>query len=281
MDLSRAAEADAIELNIPGLSAGLKMYLHGTDDRMISAKLRQEGCWEAYETELTLQILKPGDVYVDVGANIGYYTLLAAARAGEQGQVLAYEPDPQNFALLKANVALNHLTQVHLFPYGLYDQNQDAALFLSRDNFGDHRLYDSPADTAGAERESRKITLVNGAEHVSQWTQQIDFLKIDTQGAEYFVLKGLMPLILRNRHHLHIMLEFCPYGIRHSGGDGHAFLQLLEEMNMQFQIVDHQQRCLIPAQIHHFAEWVEAMAQEPQNEGFINLLISPKGSDGC
>lgn len=261
-----------IELNIPGLRPGLKMQLHGSDDQMISAKLLKDRCWEPYETELTLKHLKPGDTYVDVGANIGYYSLIAAQRVGANGKVIAYEPDADNFALLKHNVDLNNLSQVQIFPYALYDQNTEGKLFLSDDNFGDHRIY-----AADNRRKSRAITLVNGNEHLSQYTNKIDFLKIDTQGAEFFVLKGLKPLILKNRNHLRMIVEFCPFGIRHSGADGHDVVQLLDSLEMQYHIIDHQQQCLIAAESHHFSEWVTKMADEPLNEGFINLFVTPKG----
>jgi len=260
-----------IELNIPGLAPGLKMQVHGAGDQMISPALRKDHCWEPYETWLTLQHLQPGDVYVDVGANIGYYTLVAAQRVGSQGKVIAYEPDPDNFALLKANVELNKLAQVEIFPCALYDRNTDGKLFLSDDNFGDHRIY-----AATETRNSHEITLVHGDEHLSELTKRIDFLKIDTQGAEFFVVNGLKPLLMSNRHHLRMILEFCPYGIRHSGADGHALVQLLGDLDMQLHIIDHQQECLIPAEMHHLSEWVTRMTEEPENEGFVNLLLTPR-----
>ncbi len=263
---------NVIELNIPGLAPGLKMQLHETGDEMISTRLRRDHCWEPYETHLTLKHLQPGETYVDVGANIGYYTLLAAQRVGSQGRVIAYEPDRDNFQLLKSNVALNGFSQVTIFPYALYDRNTAGQLFLSDNNFGDHRIYIS-ADA----RQSQEIHLVHGGEHLSQQIEKMDFLKIDTQGAEFFVVKGLQQLIMQNRDHLRIIMEFCPFGIRHSGANGDDLIQLLEEMNMQYHIVDHQQECLIPAQSHHLTEWVKQMADESHNEGFINLLITPSG----
>lgn len=265
--------ADSITLDIPGLAPGLQMYLHPAGDRIISARLREARCWEAYETALTLQYLQPGETYVDVGANIGYYTLLAARRVGPQGRVIAYEPDDDNFALLQANVALNDLVQVALFPYALADKPASGRLYLSGDNFGDHRIYDA----AGEQRASRAITLVNGDAHLGQQTARIDFLKIDTQGAEYFVLQGLAGLLERNRDHLRMMLEVCPYGIRHAGADGHELVRLLEALQLQYHIIDHQQCRLIPAQAHHLHDWISQMADEPLNEGFVNLLVTPAG----
>lgn len=273
-----ARHNDIIELQVEGIAPGLRLRVHGGGDQMISARLREEHCWEPYETALTLQHLHPGDVYVDVGANIGYYTLVAAARVGAQGAVLAYEPEPGNFALLQANVAMNGLPQVQTFNLALYDQDADGKIYLSADNFGDHRVYGNDGGDEGAgARESRAITLVHGGRHVGQRVPRIDFLKIDTQGAEFFVLNGLHQLVLENRKHLRMVIEFCPWGIRQSGADGHELLRLLDATGMDYHIIDHQQECLIPAQSHHLAEWIDRMAQEPDNEGFINLLVVPAG----
>lgn len=265
-----------IDLDIKGLAPGLRMQVHEGGDQMISAALRRDHCWEAYETALTLKLLKPGEVYVDVGANIGYYTLVAAQQVGPAGKVFAYEPDPANFALLASNVELNGLSQVQIFPCALYDKAAEGELFLSGDNFGDHRIY-PPAAGSGEARSHRRISLVHGDTHLGERTQRIDFLKIDTQGAEYFVVNGLQQLIRHNRDQLRLVLEFCPYGIRHSGADGHELVRLLDDFGMQLQIIDHQQQCLIPAQAHHLNEWVSRMADEPQNEGFVNLLLLPPG----
>lgn len=248
------------------------MQIHASGDRMISETLRRERCWEPYETAITLGHLQAGDVYVDVGANIGYYTLVAAARVGAQGKVFAYEPDTANFELLKTNIALNNLKQVQAFPLALHDTSSNGKLFLSSDNFGDHRIYD-----AGEARPSQPIRLAHGDTHLGQLTDRIDFLKIDTQGAECSVVKGLQQTLLANRDHLRVILEFCPYGIRHSGADGLELVRLLDALDMQWQIIDHQQQCLIPAESHHFSDWVKRMADEPHNEGFVNLLLLPKG----
>lgn len=186
-----------ISLDIPGLAPGLQMQVHASGDRMISESLRRDRCWEPYETAITLQHLQAGDIYVDVGANIGYYTLVAAARVGTQGKVFAYEPDAANFRLLETNIALNNLAQVQAFPLALHHQHAEGKLFLSRDNFGDHRIYE-----AREARQSQPIKLVHGASHLDALTDHIDFLKIDTQGAECFVVQGLQQTLLDNRAHL-------------------------------------------------------------------------------
>jgi FkbM family methyltransferase len=260
-----------VELNIAGVSKQLKMSVHGSKDTIISEKLRAEQCWEPYETQLVITHFKAGGVFVDVGANIGYYTLLASAIAGPNGKVLCYEPDVENFVLLQENVRLNDLHNVTLHALALSDRNEDGELFLSTDNFGDHRIYSD-----GGVRNSRPIQLVHGDQHLEPQTQHIDFLKIDTQGAEYFVVNGLRKLIAANSAHLCMIVEFCPYGIRHSGANGHQLIDLIESFGMQYHIIDHIEHRLIPAQAKDLRDWVTGLAQEPNNEGFINLFVTPR-----
>ena len=103
--------ATTVPLNIPGLDVPLSLQVHGQRDKVISERLRREGVWEPYETHLVLNLLEPGGVFVDVGANLGYFSILAAACVGERGRVYAFEPDPDNFALLQANSETNGFGQ--------------------------------------------------------------------------------------------------------------------------------------------------------------------------
>lgn len=263
----------AIPLQVPGLVESLAIFTHDQRDQIISARLKESGVWEAYETELTLQLVKSGDVYVDVGANIGYYSLIASRLVGDTGKVISYEPDSDNFALFQRNITHNHCHNIQANNAALYDQDGEGKLFISTDNLGDHRIYPSPE-----QRESKSITLHNGSDHVSKYSQHIDFIKIDTQGAEFFVVNGLMPLIQKNAAHLHMIVEVCPYGIRKSGSHGIDLLNLLEQSGLQFFIIDHIQYQLIPTHAQKLKDWVSDLDNTPDNEGFINLLMAHKNS---
>ncbi|GAI28794.1 unnamed protein product [marine sediment metagenome] len=74
---------------------GNKMYVN-TDDRGFAPILLVDGVWEKYKTEVFKQMVKEGMVVVDIGANIGYYTLIGAELVGESGIVYAFEPEPSN-----------------------------------------------------------------------------------------------------------------------------------------------------------------------------------------
>lgn len=269
-----ADHSQAIRLHIDGIEQALQLFLHGNKDQIISERLRKEGVWEAYETELSVKLLSAGQTYIDVGANIGYYSVIASRCVGDNGTVISYEPDADNFALLNKNITANQLKNIQSFPYALYDKDGEGKLYLSADNFGDHRIYQSPID-----REHQSIRLINGGQHLSTLCDHVDFIKIDTQGAEFFVLNGLMDVVMRNKEHLRMIIEVCPYGIRKSGSHGLELLQLLDSTGMQYHIIDHIGHALIPAESHHLADWIKSLDADLLNEGFINLLVSPKGYD--
>ena len=68
--------ATNIPLSIPGLDEPLRLQVHDSRDQVISQRLRETGSWEPFETSLLLDLLQPGDVFVDVGANLGYFLSL-------------------------------------------------------------------------------------------------------------------------------------------------------------------------------------------------------------
>jgi FkbM family methyltransferase len=186
-----------------------------------------------YEPELTGLIqrqTKPGNVAVDIGANIGYYTLILARCVGPQGRVFAFEPDPVNFALLKKNVETNGYANVVLVNKALSDKAASAKLFLATDNLGDHRIFD-PGDG----RRSIPIETVALDDFMADPPVSVDVIKMDVQGAEYRALRGMRSVLARSKS-LTLFSEFWPYGLFKAGDDPEAFLALLRDLG--FTIYD-------------------------------------------
>src|SRR5437899_2146086 len=149
------------------------------------------GQYEPQETALVRAILKPGMTFVDVGANWGYFTMLAAHRVERKGRVISLEPDPRLFPVLMENIDANHLSQVTSFQTAA--ANQCGWLTLagfdeSGGNFGLSRV-------VGRYQESdRKFRVA--AQSLDEIFRQenleaVDLVKMDIEGAEGLALQGM------------------------------------------------------------------------------------------
>src|SRR5437870_2877368 len=119
-----------------------RMLLHDVEkDVWVSGMLARGQSYEPFETQWIQYLVRPGDVVLDIGAHIGYYTTLLSQLVGVHGKVVAFEPDPTNFTLLQQNVARIACTNVTLYNLALSDRNGTVALYLSADNAGDHRIW--------------------------------------------------------------------------------------------------------------------------------------------
>lgn len=193
------------------------------DDYVISPALAINGEFEPWETELVKGEIRLGDTVLDVGANIGYYTLIFARLVGPRGRVYAFEPDPVNFALLRHNVALNGYRNVVLVNKAVSDKVAKGSLYLSESNPGDHRIYDS-ADG----RSSKSIAMTTLDSYFHGQGQRINFIKFDIQGAEPMALRGMTKLLECNER-LKMVVEFWPYGLAKNGASAAELLAFLSK----------------------------------------------------
>lgn len=262
----------AYPLNVAGIERPLRMWVHQEGvDAHVSKRIREEGIWEPYETQLVIEALqsRKGDnfCFVDVGANLGYYSVIAATVLGENDRVFAFEPEPANFAILSKNIAENQLGNVLATHAGLSNVSEAGELYLNPENRGDHQIYNAKND-----RQSTPITLLHGDEFFAE-QQRVDFIKIDTQGAEYHVLSGMAALIRRSLPDLKLIVEFWPYGLRKAGHSGEALLDLLLDFDLPMNLIDHIGHGLIPCSETDIRDWIQQTDADPENEGFINLLL--------
>ena len=127
-------------------------------------------------------LLRPGDYAVDVGANVGVYTLLFARLVGPSGRVTAIEADPANFAALSRNVILNGYDQVSLVAAGASDRRERLALHHHRDNLGMHSFVHDFGEGAAVVECHPLVDLMGPA--------PVRIMKLDIEGFEYRVLNG-------------------------------------------------------------------------------------------
>ncbi len=224
-------------IELPDL-APFSLAVHREPDRYISWAIRNLGVWEPLETRLVCHVLERGDTFVDVGANLGWFAVMAAYCVGRDGAVFAIEPEPRNFDLLRHNLELNHLEQVVALRAAAGASEGAALLHRSADNLGDHRLYASPG--VGDPIEVEQIRLDRILESVDR---PLDLVKIDCQGAEPAVLEGLGQRLYEDQPML--ILEFWPFGLEASGVGTARFFELLGTLEGELFVIDDQRDRLV------------------------------------
>ena len=172
---------------------------------------------------------------VDIGANIGVIGI-GAAYMGLVKNVVAIEPDPNNFALLKRNVQQNDLNDRSMcLPYAIAEQNGELQFELSRDNYGDHRLHSDNTITTGKElfdESNRQIIFVRSKpldeiinELPENFARDISLVWIDVQGYEGYVFSSGQAFFKRG---MPVMVEIWPYGVRRAGMQDERFCDIVK-----------------------------------------------------
>jgi FkbM family methyltransferase len=153
------------------------------------------GIWEPHITALFYSLLKPGDVMVDVGANIGYFSMLASRIVGPVGNVYAVEASPSTRQRLETNLRLNGVSNVTVLPCAAWNEAGRATFYTDPDNRGGSSLRELHADVQADEVELVRLDDILPPEDFDR----IRLIKIDIEGAEYQALQGLERILKTNR----------------------------------------------------------------------------------
>lgn len=177
------------------------------------------------ERHLYRHLIKPGMVIVDIGANIGMYTLFFAQHVGQDGEVHAFEPDPTNFRLLSD--ALSHRKNIFLNQSAIGNKTGKISLYLSSSMNVDHRAYD-----CGGSRNIISVSSITLDDYFPLG-KHVDFIKMDVQGFEYHALLG-MSGVLRDNEQVKLILEYYPSGLNTAGSSIHELRTFL--MKREFSL---------------------------------------------
>ncbi len=181
------------------------------------------GEWEPEETAVLRELLSPGSVFYDIGANVGYFTLLAAQIVGPTGHVYAFEPNEVILPQLRNNVAINALDNVTVLPVALADEEGTATFHaVGGANSGTSSLR---AEVGGT---SFDVDLVRLDELVrTRGLRPPDVIKMDIEGAECRALAG-MGETLRSAGDLSLLVEVSDRFLRQASGSEAELIDLLQ-----------------------------------------------------
>lgn len=164
------------------------------------------GDFKKYQNNITVACLRPGDICLDVGANVGYYTLIMSRAVGPQGQVYAFEPVPSTFAYLNQILTETKSTNVKTFQMAVSDSIGEAELIYEKDGDlsacvkGQGIYADDPVSLGKNMKPQCKIkTITMDAIVADNNLKHIDFIKTDCQGADLNILQSSINIIEKFR----------------------------------------------------------------------------------
>ena len=211
------------EVTVPMGSRRIRIDLR---DRIIAKRLYLGVAWERDLQELLAAMSLRGGVCLDIGANIGIHSLTMSELVGPAGRVYAFEPERRNFALLEANLKLNRVTNVTAAATALGDSVGTCRLAVSPNNFGDHRVASSTEGLGG----DVPITTVDAA-MATVPDGAVRFVKVDVQGYEHHILRGMRATLERNPD-LILALEVFPQALRAAGSSAQEVMERLRDLGM-------------------------------------------------
>ena len=209
------------------LPSGLSLRVNLLDEGVSSGILR--GSWEPAETNFMLSVLQPGDAVLDIGANVGWFTLILAQALGPDGHVFAFEPRSDIFAWLERSARENGFSErctLHKLALGAEAGERSIGWFPDEKNDG-HSFLTPAGATPSADMWNETVRVARlddlGIE------RRIRLIKLDVEGAEVDVLSGGRNLIARDRPI--VVSEAFPKWLRRSGNtDAYAFLHALDDL---------------------------------------------------
>ncbi len=204
---------------------GYSMFLDKGDSTGYSTKE-----YEKDTTELIKNNIKEGDVVIDLGANIGYYTLLMAKLVGKNGRVFAFEPEPKNLELLKRNIQLNTLKNITVIEKAVSNKVGEDNLYIDKKYIGSHTLYNEFTD-----KKPIKVEVTTIDKFFEDYKGKINFIKMDIEGSEYRALEGMSDLIIKNN--VKLIIEYATSRIIENGNTPNEFMSLIKSLGFKHKLI--------------------------------------------
>jgi FkbM family methyltransferase len=205
-----------------------KIYVMN-NDLDVGVGIIRSKVYEPHITHIFEQLLKSGSTFLDIGANIGYYTLLAASLVGDVGQVLSFEPNFQNLQLLYSSILENKFQNIVVYPFAASDSHE----LLKLKSFGSNGFLEPPSYCQSNLQLVQSIRV----DDLLQSVRQINLVKIDIEGYEPLAIAG-MDKLLRNYRPI-IISEYSPWHIQHRcQRNPEDYLKQLASYNYRLHIID-------------------------------------------
>jgi FkbM family methyltransferase len=194
------------------------------------------GVWEPNLTRFLERRLKSGDVFVDIGANIGYFTLQASRLVGDTGKVIAFEASPKVYAYLLENLRRNVADNVDARNLAVSDRKGMVKVFLGHDtNIGET----STLAVDGFAYECEIQTESLGTLVAADLLKKVRIIKVDVEGAEWDVVQGMLGLLAAADERVEIVIEIIPRRLRTMNRDSQDIVDIFSEFGFYPYRLEH------------------------------------------
>jgi FkbM family methyltransferase len=227
-----------------------KMFLHPNDGLRLSIR----GIHNEEEAMMVRNNIKKDEIVVDLGAHIGYYSLMMAKLVGKNGKVFAFEPEPRNLELLYKNIKVNLYKNVKVIPKAVSDIDGECSLFVGQESFGANKIF-KPKKTDTQKFEEIKTKTIRLDDYFEElgFLKKISFIKMDIEGSEVRALQG-MKNILEFNENLKIFTEINRDALEDSNSNFRDMLEFLKNYDFKFYISDKKEHEWDKVEIDDFEE---------------------------
>ena len=240
------------------LDGTMKMFLDKGDS--VGYSLEE---YEPFAVKIIKKHIKKGDVVIDGGASLGYFTLRFADIVGSNGEVFAFEPNGNNIPILLDSINENKFNdRVRLIQAALTDTDGEGELFVAP-GAGSSVMYD--------EGRFSKVQRVKTQTIDSYFAnKRVDFIKLDIDGSEFYALKGAKETI-QNNPNIKMLVEFSPQRIIDTGHQPEDVINLLKEYGFKIFCVSEGDKNLEEGVINVF-KLCELNKEKTRWGHYVNLL---------
>lgn len=250
----------------------LKMRLYGGDELSHLIYCRH---FEIKEREFLNSFLRDRDIFIDVGSNLGLFTLIASRKIGPTGRAFAFEPSPLTFARLEENVQLNGLANVHCVNAALSDHSGVDDFTQSEDGFAAWNSFAAP--TRGEHLSTVPVKVITWDEFAKQQglVGRVTMMKIDVEGWESRVIQGARLCLSRDDAPL-LQVEFTDEAAQAAGTSCGALYAALEGLGYKMYSYDPETRGIISEPLRKQYPYANLLAVK--NLEFLNSRLQRRAT---
>lgn len=211
--------------------------------------------FEENEILFLRRYLKDSDTFIDIGSNIGLFSLNAAQIVGKNGSVIAFEPTPLTFKRLVENIELNHYEKIiHAYNIGISEKKGNLSLNVSENGYDAWNTFANQDDPKFSKRVEISVDTLDAflEVHFNKRKEEISLIKIDVEGWERHVLNGAKSLLI-TEHAPVLMVEFTESNLFAAGTSCFEIYDMVVSFGYQWYTFDSESNLMVhdPKRIHY------------------------------